>query len=149
MPSAWCTPGRARCGRQWRRRCGRGGATAHGANAHQIGLRHPLAALPGVGRAYALPNYPADGGNDTLNKTGHGPVTGRHTVTFGACARHFSDLSDPDANEFVLLGGQDGWLGSANAADQVALWRAGKAIQVPLSLEGVRGWPYRTVLPPA
>ncbi len=117
--------------------------------AHRIGLRHPLAALPGVGRAYVLPSYPADGGNDTLNKTGHGPVTGRHNVTFGACARHFSDLSDPDANEFVLLGGQDGWLGSANAADQVELWRAGQAIRVPLSLEGVRGWPYRTVLLPA
>ena len=117
--------------------------------AHRVGLHHPLAALPGVGRRYTLPSYPADGGNDTLNKTGHGPVAGRHTVTFGACARHFSDLSDPDANEFVLLGGQDGWLGSANAADQVPLWRAGTAIQVPLRAESARAWPHCTVLHPA
>ena len=117
--------------------------------AHRVSLRHPLAALPGVGRRYALPSYPADGGNDTLNKTGHGPVTGRHNVTFGACARHMSDLADPDANQFVLLGGQDGWLGSANAADQVPLWRAGTAIQVPLHAEAARAWPYHTVLHPA
>ena len=116
--------------------------------AHQISLRHPLAALPGVGRAYARPPYPADGGNDTLNKTGHGPVTGWHNVGFGACARHMSDLSDPNANDFVLLGGQDGWLGSANATDQVALWRAGQSIRVPLRAEATASWPYRTVLQP-
>ena len=94
------------------------------------------------------PGTRRSGGNDTLNKTGHGPVHGRHRVTYGACARHVSDLADPDANWFVLLGGQDGWLGSANATDQVALWRAGEAIRVPLRAEAARAWPHHTTLLP-
>ncbi len=75
-------------------------------------------------------------------------VTGRHRVTFGACARHVLDLSDPDENGFVLLGGQDGWLGSATFADQVALWHAGETITVPLRPGPARVWPHRIVLVP-
>ena len=116
--------------------------------AHRLSLRHPLAALPLVGRRYAVRDFAASGGNDTLNKTGHGLVAGRHRVTFGACARHVADLSEPDSNLFVLLGGQDGWLGSANASDQMALWRDGRAIAVPLRAETARAWPYRTPLTP-
>jgi penicillin amidase len=115
---------------------------------HRLSLRHPLAALPLVGRRYAMQDYAAPGSNDTLNKTGHGLVDGRHHVTFGACARHVSNLADPNANQFVLLGGQDGWLGSANARDQVALWQAGQAITVPLRLEAARAWPHHTMLQP-
>ena len=114
---------------------------------HRLSLRHPLAALPVVGRWFAEPSAAIPGSNDTLNKTGHGMVVGRHRVTFGACARHLSDLSDPDANGFVLLGGQDGWLGSANLTDQVALWRAGDTITVPLRPGPARAWPHRTALP--
>ncbi len=124
------------------RRCGAWGG------AHRLALRHPLAALPLVGARYATPGMAMPGSNDTLNKTGHGPVRGRHRVTFGACARHFSDMADPDANHFVLLGGQDGWLGSANAADQVALWQAGGGITVPLRPEPARTWPHHTTLSP-
>ncbi len=116
---------------------------------HRLALRHPLAVLPGVGRWFAEPTIAMPGSNDTLNKSGHGMVFGRHRVTFGACARHVSDLSDPDANGFVLLGGQDGWLGSANVADQVGLWRAGETITVPLRPEPARAWPHRTLLMPA
>jgi penicillin amidase len=116
--------------------------------AHRLALRHPFAALPLVGRRYRLPDLPAAGGNDTLNKTGHPPVAGRHRVTYGAGARHVSDLADPDANWFVLLGGQDGWLGSANAADQVALWQRGEYLQVPLEAGPTRAWPHETVLTP-
>ena len=117
--------------------------------AHRLALRHPFAALPLVGKRHGLRDRPAAGGNDTLNKTGHPLVRGRHRVTYGACARHVSDLADPDANWFVLLGGQDGWLGSANTADQVALWEAGEAIPVPLRPEAAHAWPHRTRLHPA
>ncbi len=115
---------------------------------HRLSLRHPLAVLPVVGPWFAEPATAMPGSNDTLNKTGHGLVAGRHRVTFGACARHLSDLSDPDANGIVLLGGQDGWLGSANVADQVALWHAGETITVPLQPGPARAWPHRTVLMP-
>lgn len=116
---------------------------------HRLELRHPLAALPGVGRWFRLDDHAAAGGNDTLNKTGHNPVRGRHSVTYGACARHMSDLADPNANWFVLLGGQDGWLGSDTATDQVALWQAGQAIPVPLQPDMARAGPHHTRLLPA
>ena len=56
-------------------------------------------------------------------KTAHGLVNRRHHSSLGSMARHVSDLSDPDANWFVLLGGQDGWFGAENFADQMPLWR--------------------------
>ena len=44
---------------------------------------------------------------------------------------------DPDENYFVLFGGQDGWLGSANFADQIGLWRQGNYIRMPLREESI------------
>jgi penicillin amidase len=117
---------------------------------HRIRLQHILGGIPLLGRRYRLPVFPADGGNNTVHKTGHSVSTGRHTVSFGSCARHISDLADLDDNRFVLLGGQDGWLGSANFADQVPLWRAGKYVTVPLRPETARArFRHRTLLQPA
>jgi penicillin amidase len=70
-------------------------------------------------------------------KSAHGLVDGKHTASMGSMARHISDLSDPDANWFVLLGGQDGWFGSASFDDQVPLWRERRYIRMPLSPEKV------------
>ena len=116
---------------------------------HRVPLRHPLSRLPLVGRHFRFGWVEAAGSNDTLNKTGHGFVLGPHEVGFGTCARHISDLADPDANHFVLLGGQDGWIGSANAVDQAPLWQRGQYIQVPMRPEAVAAsFPHRTVLRP-
>jgi len=71
-------------------------------------------------------------------KTAYGLAAGRHAVRLGANARHVSDLSDPDANHFVLLGGQDGWLGSTTFLDQLPLWRNGAYVSVPMRPESVR-----------
>ncbi len=90
---------------------------------HRMRLRHYLAAVPGLQRRYDFGDYPSPGGTDTLNKTGHGPVHGPHGVTYGASARFLADMADADANRVVLLGGQDGWLGSDSFLDQVPLWR--------------------------
>jgi penicillin G amidase len=58
-------------------------------------------------------------------------------------------MADPDRNEFVLLGGEDGWLGSANFADQVELWRQGRTITLPLSAAAVTAqFPTALVLTP-
>lgn len=111
-------------------------------------LRHLLAMPPVVGRWFARSGGPAAGGSDAPNRTGHGLAAGQHRVTSGTRARHVSDLSQPDANWFVLLGGQDGWLGSVNATDQAALWRVGEAIQVPLWAEPARNWPHLTTPQP-
>jgi penicillin G amidase len=106
--------------------------------AHRMRLEHPLAALPIAGRHFRFADFPTGGSNETVMKTAHGFSGGRHRVKFGANARHISDLGDPDANYFCLLGGQDGWIGSANFIDQLDLWRSGRHIRVPLMPETVR-----------
>jgi penicillin G amidase len=105
--------------------------------------------LPLLGRAFVLGDFPVGGSRETPMKTGHGLVSGPHEVSFGSMARFVSDLADPDANWFVLFGGQDGWLGSAAFADQVPLWREGRAIRMPLRPAVVAAeFPEVTVLSP-
>ena len=117
--------------------------------AHRHRLAHPFGGVPLLGRRFRGPAFPGRGGNDTLDKTGHGLVRGRHVIRFGGTARYAFDLADPDGGECVLFGGQDGWLGSANWADQVALWQAGRAIAMPLRAAAVAAaFPIETVLTP-
>jgi penicillin amidase len=113
---------------------------------HRMRLRHYFGGIPVLGRRYRWGDYPSPGGNDTLNKAGHGPALGRHPVTYGASARFLADLAKPDRNRVVLLGGQDGDPGSANFLDQVGLWRRGAYLDLPLRPESVRAWPHQTVL---
>jgi penicillin amidase len=118
-------------------------------NAHRLRLRHAFGSAPLVGRRFRYADLPTAGGNETVMKTAYGFSAGRHRVRLGANARHISDLGDPDANYFVLLGGQDGWLGSANFLDQLALWRDRAMIHVPLRLEAVRAaFPHLTTMSP-
>jgi penicillin amidase len=116
---------------------------------HRYRPAHHFGALPVLGRRFRATAFPAPGGDDTLHKTGHGLVRKPHDVSFGACARHISDLADVDANRFVLLGGQDGWFGSQNALDQVELWRRGEYITVPMRPESVdEAFQHETILTP-
>ncbi|RJF88290.1 penicillin acylase family protein [Oleomonas cavernae] len=117
---------------------------------HRLRLRHALGALPRIGKYFGAPDIPAAGCNDTVNKAAHGLSDKAHWAGFGAAARHISDLGDPDANQFLLLGGQDGWFGSANFADQVARWAGGTYITVPLRLEAAQaGFGHKTTFRPA
>ena len=114
---------------------------------HRLGLDHPLSLLPLVGSRFRFTDVPAGGGNDTLMKTAHDTAADRHFVDYGSNARHVSDMSDPDRNYFVLLGGQDGHIGSTTFLDQTELWLEGAYIQLPLRVETVRErFPYRTEL---
>ena len=59
-------------------------------------------------------------------------------------------MGDADRNQFCLLGGQDGWIGSSTFIDQAPLWQRGVMITVPLNIETVRQrFPHRTELLPA
>ena len=107
-------------------------------NAHRHRPQHPFGAVPVLGRRFRQPGFAGSGGNDTLNKTGHPLLRRRHVIRFGATSRYLFDLADVDANEVVLFGGQDGWLGSANFADQVPLWRRGRGVALPLRPETAR-----------
>jgi len=104
---------------------------------HRLQLAHPLRFLPIVGGRFRFADHPIGGTTDALMKTAHGRIDERHAARYGANARHISDLSDPDANYFVVLGGQDGWLNSANFIDQVPLWLEGRYVEMPLTAERI------------
>jgi penicillin G amidase len=116
---------------------------------HRLVLQHPLALLPLFGRRYRMFDLPASGSSETLLKTAHPLTTERHRSSYGSVSRHISDLADPDANYFALLGGQDGWIGSTTFADQVELWQQGSYVQMPLRIEAVEKlFSHETVLSP-
>ena len=110
---------------------------------HRLNLAHPLAYVPLIGGRYEFAEAGVGGSSDTLMKTAHETTAERHTVNYGSNARHISDMTDPDENYFVLLGGQDGWFNSTTILDQWDLWRRGDYVRVPLTLAEVRAsFPY-------
>lgn len=116
---------------------------------HRLRLGHLLAAAPVIGRAFALSDLPYPGSRETLLKSAHDLETGRHDAQYGAQARLIADLADQDTTRIVLLGGQDGWLGSTTAADQVPLWLSGRYLDLPFRLATIeRRYPFRTDLAP-
>jgi penicillin amidase len=118
--------------------------------AHRLRLAHPLGAMPAIGRRYRLIDWPWPGSSDTVFKSAHGLVTGRHAVAYGSNARYLFDMADPDGNHLVLLGGQDGVPGSPAFLDQAEMFRHGEYLRVPLDPKTARSiFPHRTVLEPA
>lgn len=104
-------------------------------NAHKIRLRHVLGFVPLLGKLFSSRSFPTAGSRETLMKNAHGFIRGFDEAAYGSQARHLSDLSDPDANFFTLLGGQDGWVGSLLVTDQINLWQTRQSVQMPLSSE--------------
>ena len=105
---------------------------------HRLRLAHPLSRIPLIGGKYRFVEEGVGGSSETVMKTAHNATAERHTVTYGSNARHISDMSHPDENYFVLLGGQDGWFNSSTMLDQWELWRRGDYVRVPLTLSEVR-----------
>ena len=125
------------------------GQFANWGEMHRLGLSHALGNLPVIGGRYRFGEYPVGGSTDTLMKTSHSSTDERHFTRYGSQARHVSDLADPDANYFLILGGQDGWFASSTFVDQVPLWLEGRYIQVPMRPETVRRLhPHVTLLAP-
>jgi penicillin amidase len=117
--------------------------------AHRLRLAHPFGALPGIGRRFRFIDWAWPGSNDTVFKSAHDPVDGRHPAAYGSDARYIFDLADPDANRLVILGGQDGAPGSAAFADQAELFRRGEYVQLPLQPATARAqFPHRIQLEP-
>jgi len=116
---------------------------------HRLKLGHVLSRVPVIGGRYRFADDPVAGSSSTLMKTAHGLTNERHATRYGSQARHISDMSDPDANYFVLLGGEDGWINSANFVDQYDLWKRGEYVRMPLRLETVREtFPHHMTLSP-
>lgn len=100
---------------------------------HRLVVGHFLRNVPVLGGFFVIDDYPSGGSRETLMKAAHGLIgPDPAPARYGSQARHVSDMSDPDANWFVLFGGQDGWWGSAAFADQIPLWREGRFIRMPL-----------------
>jgi penicillin amidase len=100
---------------------------------HEETLAHVFAQLPLVGSKYLFHRSPVAGSLDSLAKRAHNVDEGETPTSYGATARHVSDLSDADANFFVLFGGQDGWLSSPASLSQLPLWKKGGRIRMPLT----------------
>jgi penicillin amidase len=116
---------------------------------HRMRPRYLLGAVPALGGLLKVPEWPVPGSRETIFKTAYRLTNRRHYVRLAANARHISDLSDPNRNYFVLLGGQDGWIGSTTAVDQIPLWRTGRYIELPMSPEAIeRSFAHRTELRP-
>lgn len=116
---------------------------------HRLRIGHVLSLIPWLGRGLVVAEWGAGGTRESPMKNSHGLVRQRHLVQYGAQARHLSDLSDPDANHFMLLGGNDGWIGSAHYADLLPMWRQSRYLQMPLTAAGIeREFPLAMELAP-
>ncbi len=116
---------------------------------HRLVLGHPLSHLPLIGRRLIFADLPIAGSSETVMKTAGPHIARRHAITYGSVARFMADLSNIDETYAVLLGGQDGWLGSETMLDQLGLWRRGDAIRLPLQRETVaQEFPYISWLRP-
>jgi penicillin G amidase len=102
---------------------------------HHTRIGYLLSAIPLLGKNFEVARFPSPGSRETAYKSAHGFEHGPHFVKYGSQARYIFDMGGPDDNYVVLLGGQDGLLGSVNFDDQIPLWRSGKYIQLPLSVK--------------
>lgn len=105
---------------------------------HVLKLRHPLGNIPVIGRKYQFGEHRVGGSTNTVMKRAHGLSNEKMTVTYGANARHISDLGDADENYFSLVGGQDGFWGSENYLDLYRLWQQNDYVRLPLRLESIK-----------
>jgi penicillin amidase len=113
---------------------------------HQIKLQYLFGYLPWIGKAYELKSYPASGSSDTLYKRAYNMDGNQAFVSYGSSARHISDMSDPDANYFVMYGAQNGYPFNPKNADQIQMWEDGKYIQFPMRLESIQKQFKQTIL---
>ena len=116
---------------------------------HRLNVSHILGRIPIIGGRFRFGNYPVEGSYNSAMKTAHEISNKKHDTFYGANSRFIAMMRDMDENYFVLLGGQDGWLGSENFVDQIPLWLKGEYIQIPLRIENIqKSFPHRMILQP-
>jgi penicillin amidase len=116
---------------------------------HRLSVGHPLSGVPILGRFFVEGDYPAPGSRETVLKSSHRLQAKRHNASFGSQSRFIADLSNPNENYFILLGGEDGWLGSVTYTDQVPAFLRGEYIKLPLEMSEVkRIFTHQTTLAP-
>lgn len=103
---------------------------------HELRVAHPLGAVPVLGQLYVFDRLPYRGSTSVVAKAAHPVGDDKHNTTFGANARLLVDMGTLDDNRVVLLGGQDGWIGSDRLLDMLPLWNGGGFVPLPLSAQG-------------
>jgi len=111
---------------------------------HKIDVSHPFSNIPVIGKSYRHYKEGYPGTSNTVFKASHG-YNGDYSVSFGANLRVIFDLVDDDENYAVLLGGEDGYLGSSNFADQIPTWVNGGYYKVPFRSESIEKASVETV----
>jgi penicillin amidase len=112
---------------------------------HQIEAAHPLSNVPVLGDSYRYYRAGYPGSSNTVFKAAHG-YNGDYKVTFGANLRVIFDMRDEDENYAVLLGGQDGYLGSKTFADQIPTWIDGSYYKVPFRTKTIAEQSAQTIV---
>ncbi len=105
---------------------------------HYLSISHMMGNAPLIGRRFRYGETPYPGSSRTLLKSAHSLNNKKHYARYGANARFITDMSSRDENYFALLGGQDAYFGSNNFLDMVELWKKGRYIKIPLSLDQVQ-----------
>lgn len=105
---------------------------------HRLSLQHPIGMIPVLGRGYRYANIEAFGSTTTINKSAHPVRSDRHNTDFGANARLLMDMGSLDNNRVLLLGGQDGMMGSDRMTDQAMLWNSGGMVPLPITEDAQR-----------
>ncbi len=104
---------------------------------HRLSLNHNLGRIPLIGKRFRFGDYAIGGTSNSLMKTAHSLGIKKHSTAYGANARYYSFMGNANENYFVLLGGQDGWIGSEGLDNQVPLWMQGEYIRIPLDWSAI------------
>lgn len=116
---------------------------------HRLNLGHFFARIPIIGGRYSFGDLPVGGSSNSLMKTAHSLSPKRNSANYGANARFIAFMDDDSRNLFVLMGAQDGWVGSEGFTDQVELWQKGEYMRIPLQWKDVRAeFPHHSVITP-
>jgi penicillin G amidase len=105
---------------------------------HTLELRHPLGALPLLGKLANRGPYPMPGSGATVAAFGGRWKAGVLPVTYGPSMRWIADLGDPDASLAVIPGGQAGHPFDPHYDDQIALYLSGRLHEVQWTEEAIR-----------
>ncbi len=114
---------------------------------HKLKPAHFLSSIPLIGCLFSFKEYGYPGGVSTVMKASFKEGTDDFTVKFGAHLRVIFDLSEENENYGVMIGGQDGFLGSSALNDQTSLWIEGAYMKLPFDQKGIDEISlYKTVL---
>lgn len=105
---------------------------------HTLELRHPLGALPLLGRLANRGPFPMPGSGATVAAFGGRWRGETRPVTYGPSMRWVADLGNPDASLAVIPGGQAGHPFDPHYDDQLALYLSGRLHEVQWTEEAIR-----------